>query len=52
MGFSFWLKSNNGKSFNLESLQELIKDKGIADNPKLAKLFSLFDTDNDGKSVL
>lgn len=49
MGFSFWLKSNNGKSFNLESLQELIKDKGIADNPKLAKLFSLFDTDNDGK---
>ena len=49
MGFSFWLQSNNGKSFNLESLKELIKEKGVAENSKLEKLFSLFDTDHDGK---
>ena len=49
MGFSFWLKSNNGKSFNLESLQELVKEKGVANNSKLEKLFSLFDADSNGK---
>ena len=49
MGFSFWLKSNNGKSFNFESLQELVKEKGVANNSKLEKLFSLFDADSNGK---